>query len=101
MHYRGIQEGTGCKELQANYTQKSCLAKCAGNGDNFIGEQEKQAVRNDLGGLPARIVYVTGTISCKDIILGAWNCETVSGSGLGNAVLGAGKKIGQNNCICN
>lgn len=101
MHYQGIQGGTGFKGRQDNCTQNKCLSKCAGNGNNFIREQEKQTVGNDPGGLPAWIVYVSGTISCKDIIFGAWNCQTVSGSGLGNAVWRAAINMERNSCICN
>ena len=33
--------------------------------------------------------------------MGAWNCQTVSGSGLGNAVWRAAQNMEMNSCICN
>ena len=98
---RVYREGLALKGDRTTVRKKKCLSKCAGNGNNFIREQEKQAVGNDPGGLPAWIAYVSGTISCKDIIFGAWNCQTVSGSGLGNAVWRAAINMERNSCICN
>ena len=46
-------------------------------------------------------MYVSGTISYKDMVSGAWNCQTVSGSGLGNAVWRAAIDMEMNSCIYN
>ena len=45
-------------------------------------------------------MHVSGTILCKDMVFGARNYQTVSGSSMENAAWRAVIDMEMNNCIC-
>lgn len=57
MHYRGIQEGTGCKDYRPTIRKKAVRRSVWGMGTISKRGREKQAVRDTPGGLPANCVW--------------------------------------------
>ena len=99
MHYRGIQEGTGCKDYRPTIRKKAVSRSVWGMGTISKRGREKQAVRDTPGGL--RIVYGLGAISGKDTKSSIQRCQIITGRRMEKAVQKATVNWEVNNCVYN